>query len=166
MSDSSRPHGLQPTRLLHPWIFQGRVLEWGAIAFSEVPSRPSKNAGCHLACEKCRQRSGFLSGADKYPRRTLRLKCMADILLLVWIWTGGMVINKGKWRGLRSGYMCLPLDFQSNSTWGLQIYLWACGPGWNPPGLFVLFLFSFPLLFSFLLSFAPHSFVSIAASLG
>jgi len=28
------PHGLQPTRLLHPRIFQARVLEWGAIAFS------------------------------------------------------------------------------------------------------------------------------------
>ena len=34
MSDSQRPHGLQPTRLLCPWIFQARVLEWGAIAFS------------------------------------------------------------------------------------------------------------------------------------
>ena len=32
MSDSGQPHGLQPTRLLHPWIFQARVLEWGAIA--------------------------------------------------------------------------------------------------------------------------------------
>ena len=32
MSNSYRPHGLQPTRLLHPWIFQARVLEWGAIA--------------------------------------------------------------------------------------------------------------------------------------
>ena len=32
---SSRPHGLQPTRLLCPWIFQARVLEWGAIAFSD-----------------------------------------------------------------------------------------------------------------------------------
>ena len=30
----SGPHGLQPTRLLRPWIFQARVLEWGAIAFS------------------------------------------------------------------------------------------------------------------------------------
>ena len=84
MSDSLRPHGLQPTRLLHPWvfpgkstgvgchfllqcmkvkseseiaqstlcdpmdcslpgssihgIFQARVLEWGAIAFSEALS--------------------------------------------------------------------------------------------------------------------------------
>jgi len=29
------PHGLQPTRLLCPWIFQARVLKWGAIAFSD-----------------------------------------------------------------------------------------------------------------------------------
>ena len=27
-------HGPQPTRLLHPWDFQARVLEWGDIAFS------------------------------------------------------------------------------------------------------------------------------------
>ena len=27
--DSWWPHGLQPTRLLYPWIFQARVLEWG-----------------------------------------------------------------------------------------------------------------------------------------
>ena len=35
MSDSSQPHGLQPTRgsSVHG-IFQARVLEWGAIAFS------------------------------------------------------------------------------------------------------------------------------------
>ena len=33
MSDSLRPYGLQPTRLLHPWDFP--VLEWGAIAFSK-----------------------------------------------------------------------------------------------------------------------------------
>ena len=30
-----RPHWLQPTRLLWPGVFQARVLEWGAIAFSE-----------------------------------------------------------------------------------------------------------------------------------
>ena len=34
VSDSSRPHGLQPTRLLRPWDSQAGVLEWGAIAFS------------------------------------------------------------------------------------------------------------------------------------
>ena len=34
VSDSSRPHGLQPTTFLSHGIFQARVLEWGAIAFS------------------------------------------------------------------------------------------------------------------------------------
>ena len=34
VSDFQRPHGLQPTRLLRPWDFPGKVLEWGAIAFS------------------------------------------------------------------------------------------------------------------------------------
>ena len=36
VSDSSRPHGLQPARLLHPWDFPARVLERGAIAFSII----------------------------------------------------------------------------------------------------------------------------------
>ena len=37
VSDSVRPHGLQPTRgfSVHG-IFQARVLEWGAVAFSET----------------------------------------------------------------------------------------------------------------------------------
>ena len=34
MSNSSRPHGLQPTRLLHPWDFAGKSTKWVAIAFS------------------------------------------------------------------------------------------------------------------------------------
>ena len=48
VSDSLWPHGLQPTRLLCPWIFQARVLEWGAIAFSDVEglgkSKPRKKS--------------------------------------------------------------------------------------------------------------------------
>ena len=39
VSDSSRPHGLQPTRSSAHGIFQARVLEWGAIAFSELTTR-------------------------------------------------------------------------------------------------------------------------------
>ena len=34
MPDPQRPHGLQPTRLLCPWIFQASVLERIAISFS------------------------------------------------------------------------------------------------------------------------------------
>ena len=40
MSDSLLPHGLQPTRHLHPWDFPGRVLEWVAISFSRGSSQP------------------------------------------------------------------------------------------------------------------------------
>ena len=39
MSDSLWPHGLQPTRLLHPWDFPGKSVEWGAIAFSNIQVR-------------------------------------------------------------------------------------------------------------------------------
>ena len=38
MSDSLQPHGLQPTRLLCPEIFQARKLEWVAISFSRESS--------------------------------------------------------------------------------------------------------------------------------
>ena len=33
VSDSQRPHGLQPTRLLHPWDFPGKSSGVGATAF-------------------------------------------------------------------------------------------------------------------------------------
>ena len=42
MSDSLRPQGLQPTRLLHG-IFQARVLEWVASAFSEITGQGTAN---------------------------------------------------------------------------------------------------------------------------
>ena len=41
VSNSSRPHGLRPTRLLHLWDFPGKSTEWGAIAFSALSSRSS-----------------------------------------------------------------------------------------------------------------------------
>ena len=36
VSDPQRPHGLQSTSSSIYGIFQARVLEWGAIAFSEM----------------------------------------------------------------------------------------------------------------------------------
>jgi len=43
MSDPQRPHGLQPTRLLHPWGFPGKGTGVGAIAFSDDrPRQPIK----------------------------------------------------------------------------------------------------------------------------
>ena len=41
VSDSLRPHGLQPIRVLCPWeILQARILEWVAISFSRGSSQP------------------------------------------------------------------------------------------------------------------------------
>ncbi|XP_043312755.1 retinoic acid early transcript 1E-like isoform X1 [Cervus canadensis] len=37
VSASLRPHGLQPTRLLCPWILQARILGWVAVSFSMQP---------------------------------------------------------------------------------------------------------------------------------
>ena len=43
MSDSLRPHGLQPARLLHPWDFPGKSTGVGChIAFSGQPLPSSK----------------------------------------------------------------------------------------------------------------------------
>ena len=36
VSDSSQPHGLQPTRLLHPWDFPGKSTGVGCHAFSDI----------------------------------------------------------------------------------------------------------------------------------
>ena len=35
VSDSLRPYGLQPARLLNPWILQARILEWVATPSSK-----------------------------------------------------------------------------------------------------------------------------------
>ena len=99
MSDSVRPHGLQPTRLPRPWdspgkntgvgchfllqcmkvksesevaqscptlrdpmdcslpgssvhgVFQARVLEWGAIAFSDKYTSSLLTHGCSMLCQ-------------------------------------------------------------------------------------------------------------------
>ena len=58
VSDSQRPHGLQPTRLLHPWDFPGKVLEWGAIAMEKnewartLPSQGTPTAHEKKTCSK------------------------------------------------------------------------------------------------------------------
>ena len=40
VSGSWRPQGLQPTRLLCPWLLRMRTLEWVAIPSSRASSRP------------------------------------------------------------------------------------------------------------------------------
>ena len=40
VSNSSRPHGLQPTRLLHPWGFPGKSTGVGCHFFTEPVTKP------------------------------------------------------------------------------------------------------------------------------
>ena len=46
VSDPQRPYGLQPTRLLRPWDFPARVLEWGVIAFSDYLASKWNKCNC------------------------------------------------------------------------------------------------------------------------
>ena len=48
MSDSLRPHGLQPSRLLCPWDSQARIQEWVAISFFRVSSQSRDRT--HFSC--------------------------------------------------------------------------------------------------------------------
>ena len=43
-----QPHGLQLARLLCPWDFPGRILEWVGISFSRGSSQP--RGGTHVPC--------------------------------------------------------------------------------------------------------------------
>ena len=45
MSDFLQPHELEPARLLCPWDFPGKILEWVAISFSRDLPDPGTEPG-------------------------------------------------------------------------------------------------------------------------
>ena len=47
MSDSSKPHGLQPTRLLRPWDFPGKSTGVGCHCFLQIVTPCKTIAQCH-----------------------------------------------------------------------------------------------------------------------
>ena len=75
MYDSSRPYGLQLTRLLCPWDFQARTLEWVPIPFSKGSSWP-QDQSC-VSCTAC----GFLPSepAWKLKSTIIQLKKHEEI---------------------------------------------------------------------------------------
>ena len=44
MPDSLQPHGLEPTRLLHPWDFPGKNTGSSALQADSLPSEPPGKA--------------------------------------------------------------------------------------------------------------------------
>ena len=67
VSDSSRPHGLQPTRLLHPWEFPGK----------------RTGVGCH--CLLCNRALAFpiSSHCAAYDVRRLQIQAKIQVFLFV-----------------------------------------------------------------------------------
>ena len=54
VSDSSRPHGLQPTRLLHPWDFPGKSTGVGCHCLLQGGAS-GKESSCQCRrCKRCR----------------------------------------------------------------------------------------------------------------
>ena len=51
VSNSLRPHGLLPIRLLYPWNSQGRILEWVAISYYRESSGLRDQA--LISCASC-----------------------------------------------------------------------------------------------------------------
>ena len=51
MSDSVRPHRWQSTRLLHPWDYPGKKLEWLAISFSNACMHAKSLQSCLTLCD-------------------------------------------------------------------------------------------------------------------
>ena len=74
MSNSLQSHGLGPTRLLRPWDFQAKILEWVAISFSRRSSQPrdrtqvSHIVGRHFTISATREVCcGFPCGLVGFP---------------------------------------------------------------------------------------------------
>ena len=53
ISNSVQPHGLEPTRILHPWNIQARILEWVAITHFRGSSDSDQT---YISCVSCNVR--------------------------------------------------------------------------------------------------------------
>ena len=84
MSDSLQPHGLQPTRLLHPWIFQATV--------PELPVVPGNNNKVALMVKNLPANAGDIRDMGLIPVSGIFLKegiaTHSSILAYRIPWTG------------------------------------------------------------------------------
>ena len=126
VSNSSWPHGLQPTRLLRPRILQARVLEWGAIAFSspslKTPRFPHSPAtkGVMLAQQGLRFPAQGCSGHQYWLVIMGPTRCFSGLRLTVYQTLGQVLRYRGE-QGRQGPCLCetysLDQCFSSHRSW-------------------------------------------------
>ena len=98
VSDSLRPHGLQPTRLLRPWDFPGK----------------STGVGCHRL---------LLLGSIAYTHNCKKCSILVAAVLLFSLW----VMSNSLWpHGLWPARLLCPWDFPGKNT-GVGFYFFLQG---------------------------------------
>ena len=83
MSDSLRPHGLQPNRLLCPWDFPGK----------------STGVGCRWYKQKVKCYKIYKKwDIDKYDTKDFKCRGEIEVRLIFWLclWVGIMIVNEIK----------------------------------------------------------------------
>ena len=87
MSDSSGPHGLQPTRLLHPWDFPGKSTGVGCCCLlrTHTLSYLIHSGGSEDKEAACNARNlGSIPGLGRYPGEedgnTLQYCCLENFM--------------------------------------------------------------------------------------
>ena len=94
MSDPQRPHGLQPSRLLHPWEFPGKSTGVGCHCLLHSNVLPAINFlssmfCCHgislrnCMCTTCNRQEPFLKSALVYGTKQLRMHAAYSVKLWV-----------------------------------------------------------------------------------
>ena len=105
MSDSLRPHGLEPARLLCPPNLQARILEWVAISFSKGSFRPRDRT--HVSCMSCIGRWVLYQLSHQW--RPMMYACLLSrVWVVVTPWT---VARQVPVHGIKIE------EVQSNETW-------------------------------------------------
>ena len=114
VSDSLWPHGLQPTRLLHPWDFPGNSTGVGCHCLLQGTFQAQ---GLNSALPHCRQ-TLYLLSHQEIPNNLLFLiislfGMLDDFAGLTWPWAAGLTWPMGRWS-------CDSFQAEARLAWKVQ----------------------------------------------
>ena len=141
MSNSFQLHGVQPARLLCPWIFQARILVWVAMSYSRGSSQ-SRNR-THVPCigrgfftTETPGKPHLLATNDKKKKKKKRgtslVAQMVKNLHAMWeTWLQSLSQEDPLEKGLATPPVILPREFhRQKSLEGYSPWLQRAGHGW------------------------------------